>query len=161
MVVTKHHIVVLNPLHPLVFAAHLLRLSPAHRTDRFGSAVCDPFLKQYADRTAEMGTFVMGCLCDDSLRAVVELRPFDPAAPTEAEAAFSVEGPWQSQGLGTALMSHAIAVAPALGICNLIVCRASRNTRMRRIAQRYGGNVVDDQGDCIATIAVETTNAAH
>jgi GNAT superfamily N-acetyltransferase len=159
MLATNCHIALLHPLQPSLLEAHLRRLSPVHRADRFGSLVCDDFLKDYANRSVDMGTVVIGCLCDENLRAVVEIRPFDPVVPINAEAAFSVEEPFQGQGVGTALMSHAISAAPSLGIRKLIVCCASRNMRMRRIAQRYGANVVDDQCDYIAAIAVEAAGA--
>jgi GNAT superfamily N-acetyltransferase len=148
------HLTALQPLSPAIFQGHLQRLGEAARADRFGNHVSDAFLTDYARRTPRMGTHVIGCLVDGDLRAAVEIRLFDPATRACAEAAFSVEEPWQSQGVGTALMITAIGYAHAAGIGQLLLCCSARNIRMQRIARRAGARVHCDTGECTATIDV-------
>ncbi len=148
----------LDPVPTALFGRHLQRLTPAHRADRFGGWVSDDFLIDYAERTPLMRTHVIGCLPDGDLRATLEIRPFDPDHPIEAEAALSIEEAWQSQGLGTALVAEARSYALSLGIGELVLCYTARNTRMRRIAERATTDIVWDDAYCIARLPITSAS---
>ena len=94
---------------------HLLRLDPESRRRRFSGAVGDDFIAQHARSIGEFGTVVYGFFLDGTLRGAAELRPAAPFA-REAEAAFSVEQPWQSHGVGTVLLEHVLLAARNRGI---------------------------------------------
>ena len=79
------------------FAAHLIRLDPETRYNRFGLQVSDDYLENYAELCFKPGALVYGCFEDGMVRGAAELRTFEaPGKPLHrnAEAAFSVETPW-------------------------------------------------------------------
>jgi GNAT superfamily N-acetyltransferase len=93
------------------FRDHLLRLDPDSRRFRFGSPVNAYFIDQYASRAIAPDSIVHGMFIDGTLRAVSELRPFGRPFPLDAEAALSVERPWQDRGVGSALLERTILAA--------------------------------------------------
>src|SRR6185295_18038910 len=83
---------------------HLLRLDQESRRNRFGGAVSDEFIRNYTELSLGLDAVMHGFFVDGTLRGVAELRPIGGGTPDEAEAAFSIEKPWQSNGVGTALL---------------------------------------------------------
>src|SRR5579859_2106727 len=81
-----------------VYGDHLLRLDPASRRNRFGGAVADAFVHHHAEQAFDTANVIYGFFADGVLRGAAELRPFGFG---QAEAAFSIEKPWQSHGVGT------------------------------------------------------------
>ena len=82
------------------FRDHLLRLDNDSRHSRFGGGVADEFIRNYVGTTFGLSVVVHGFFVDGTLRGAAELRPLGPAFAREAEAAFSIEAPWQSHGVG-------------------------------------------------------------
>src|SRR5262249_14015139 len=82
------------------YGDHLPRLDEVSRRNRFGGTVGDYFIRRHAEHAFEPENVLYGFLADGVLRGVAELRPFSPHAH-QAEAAFSIERPWQSHGVGT------------------------------------------------------------
>src|SRR5436305_6321552 len=78
---------------------HLLRLDAESRRNRFGGAVSDDFIINYIELSLGLDAVLHGFFVDGTLRGVAELRPLERE---EAEAAFSIETPWQSHGVGSA-----------------------------------------------------------
>jgi GNAT superfamily N-acetyltransferase len=136
-----------------VFAAHLLRLEPGSRHDRFTGGVSDQFIVDYARHALRPGSVVHGWFVDGTLRAAAELHPYGPRAPALAEAAFSVEGPFQNSGVGTELMGRTILAARNRGIRLLHVRCVVDNKRMQAIARRYGAELRFELGDVIGELA--------
>src|SRR5262249_44725081 len=95
---------------------HLLRLDAESRRNRFGLALAGQLIEAYVDSPTWSGAVMHGFLVDGVLRGVAELKPFGAAFPTEAEAAFSVEKPWQSHGVGSALLARTLLAARNRGI---------------------------------------------
>jgi GNAT superfamily N-acetyltransferase len=87
-----------------VYGKHLLRLDAESRRNRFGGAVSGEFIPRYAESAALSDVIIYGFFVDDVLRGAAELRLLERAG--DAEAALSVEKPWQSRGVGTALLER-------------------------------------------------------
>jgi GNAT superfamily N-acetyltransferase len=122
---------------------HLLRLDPESRHRRFSGAVGDDFVAQHARSIGDFGTVVYGFFLDGTLRGAAELRPASPFA-REAEAAFSVEQPWQSHGVGTVLLEH---VLTALAM----QCLAD-NRRMQQLARKFAAEFKFDFGSVVGEV---------
>src|SRR5262245_37757186 len=101
----------LSPQNMHLLPEHLLRLEIESRRSRFGHAASDRLVLDYAARIDCSNTAVLACFIDGQMRGAAELRSLDATWCATAEAAFSIERPWQGRGLGTALMSRVIATA--------------------------------------------------
>src|SRR5204862_2241782 len=86
------------------------------RRNRFGGAVADEFIENYIELSRGLDTVMHGYFVDGTLRGVAELRPFGKEFAHEAEAAFSIEQPWQSHGVGSALLERTLLAARNRGI---------------------------------------------
>ena len=85
---------------------HLLRLDAESRRNRFGGAVSDEFIANYAELSPGLDAVMHGFFVEGVLRGVAELRPLGDGFAREAEAAFSIEKPWQSHGVGSAARAY-------------------------------------------------------
>ena len=90
---------------------HMLRLDFESRHSRFGGGVSDDFIRNYVDLSMSLDTVVHGFFLDGVLRGAAELRPLGLRLPQQAEAAFSVEKRWQSDGVGSALLRRTLLSA--------------------------------------------------
>src|SRR5262245_21156205 len=102
-----------------LYRDHVLRLDGASRRSRFGGTASDEFSRNYVDLSLALEAVVIGFFVDGTLRGAAELRPLGSALAREAEAAVSVEGPWQSQGVGSALLERVLLAARNRGIRRL------------------------------------------
>jgi GNAT superfamily N-acetyltransferase len=118
------------------YADHLLRLDPASRRNRFGGAVADLFIRHHAQAAFERGNVIYGFFTDGKLRGVAELRPF-PHGAERAEAAFSIERPWQSHGVGTELLDRVLLAARNRGVKQLHITCLVENERMQQLARKF------------------------
>jgi GNAT superfamily N-acetyltransferase len=137
------------------FRAHLLRLDPESRANRFGTPVSDYFIERYAAHALGADSIVHGYFVDGILRGCGELRGFRALAPHAAEAAFSIEKPFQNNGVGSALMGRTILAARNRGIKKLFMNCLSHNHPMQAIARKYHADLKFESGDVVA----EITNA--
>ncbi len=137
------------------FREHLLRLDPESRANRFGTPVTDYFIDQYAAHALCSDAIVHGYFVDGTLRGCAELRGLNTLAPSEAEAAFSIEKAFQNNGVGSALMGRTILTARNRGIKKLYMNCLSRNHPMQAIARKYHADLKFEAGDVVA----EITNA--
>jgi len=134
------------------FGQHLLRLDSESRRMRFAHAVSDAFIKDYASRMHHMGSIVYGYFEDGELRAAAELRKLDAFWGEEAEAAFSVERPWQNRGIGTELMGRVIRAARNRGVKHLYMSCLAENTKMQAIARKHDAMLRFERGDVMGEI---------
>jgi hypothetical protein len=67
---------------------HLLRLDAESRRNRFGGAVSDEFIANYAELSPGLDAVMHGFFVEGVLRGVAELRPLGDGFAHEAEAAF-------------------------------------------------------------------------
>ena len=131
---------------------HLLRLDPESRRARFGHAVSDQFIADYAGHSAIVPCIIYGLFTGAELRAAAELRKLGDTWGKEAEAAFSVEAPWQDQGLGTELMGRLIRSARNRGVHQLFVTCLADIRKMQRIARKHSATLRYAHGDVLGEI---------
>ena len=135
------------------FREHLLRLDSESRANRFGTPVTDYFIEQYSARALGADSIIHGFVVDGILRGCGELRGFQTLAPRAAEAAFSIEKPFQNNGVGSALMGHTILAARNRGVKKLFMNCLSHNHPMQAIARKYHADLKFEAGDVVAEIA--------
>jgi GNAT superfamily N-acetyltransferase len=140
------------------FRDHLLRLDKQSRRLRFAHSVSDIFIEDYASRMAEFGSIVYGYVLDGRVRAAAELRKLGDAWGEEAEAAFSVEPPFQDQGIGTQLMGRIVRAARNRGLRRLYMSCLAENSRMQSIARKHDAELRFEFGEVIGEILPETPN---
>ena len=138
------------------FCEHLLRLDPDNRRMRFAHAVSDSFIKDYADRMSDLGSIIYGGFdTKGALRASAELRKLGPDWNTSAEAAFSVETPYQDRGLGTLLMGRIIRSARNRGVQHLYMSCLAENAAMQTIAKKHSASLRFEYGEVVGDIIPE------
>ncbi|MFA9442075.1 MAG: N-acetyltransferase family protein [Hyphomicrobium sp.] len=140
------------------FRDHLLRLDKENRRMRFAHGVSDAFVEDYAARMSEIGALVYGYFVDGEVRAAAELKKLGIAWGREGEAAFSVEQPWQEQGIGTELMGRVIRAARNRGVQHLCVSCLAENAKMRTIASKHEAELRFEYGEVIGEIIPEGPN---
>jgi hypothetical protein len=128
---------------------HLLRLDPESRRNRFGGAVSDEVIESYVPTACTLDSVIHGFFVDGVLRGAAELRPF---GEHEAEAAFSIENPWQSHGVGSALLERTLLVARNRGIKLLHMCCLAENQRMQQLAKKFDAELKFDFGSVVGEV---------
>lgn len=134
--------------------AHLLRLGPHERHLRFGGYLSDEAVRRYCRQVEWWKSHLVG-LIDDAgeLRAVGEARLRRDGWVREADLAFSVETPFQGEGLGTELFHRLLTYARNRGVARVFITSLPGNARMRRIAKRFGLSIrCDGADDCSGRI---------
>jgi GNAT superfamily N-acetyltransferase len=135
---------------------HLLRLDPESRRNRFGGAVSDEFIENFVELTLGLDAVIHGFFVDGMLRGAAELRTLGPALGHEAEAAFSIEKPWQSHGVGSELLERTLLAARNRGIKLLHMACLVNNARMIELARKFEAELKFDFGSVIGEV-----EAAH
>lgn len=131
---------------------HLLRLDPDSRHTRFSGAVADEVVARHAATADEAGVVVHGFFVDGTLRGAAELRRLGPVFSSEAEAAFSIEKPWQSHGIGTALLERTLLSARNRGIKSLHMHCLADNRRMQQLARKFEADLTFDFGSVVGEV---------
>ena len=132
---------------------HLLRLDAESRQSRFGCGVADSFIRGYVTTTFALNAAVHGFWADGVLRGAAELRPLGPAFDREAEAAFSIEAPWQSLGVGSSLLDRTLLAARNRGIKRLHMACLADNRRMQELARKFAAELSFDFGSVVGEVA--------
>jgi GNAT superfamily N-acetyltransferase len=133
------------------YGDHLLRLDAASRRNRFGGGVGDNYIRGHAERAFEPDNVIYGFLADGILRGVAELRRFGPTAD-QAEAAFSIERPWQSHGVGTELLDRTLLAARNRGIKQLHITCLVENQRMQQLARKFDAELRRDEDSVVGEV---------
>jgi GNAT superfamily N-acetyltransferase len=131
---------------------HLLRLDQDSRRRRFSGGVTDEFIARHAASAQDIGVVVHGFFVDGVLRGAAELRPFGSPFAREGEAAFSVEQPWQSQGVGSLLLQRTLLSARNRGIKSLQMHCLGDNRRMQQLARKFEANLHFDFGGVVGAV---------
>jgi GNAT superfamily N-acetyltransferase len=131
---------------------HLLRLDSESRRNRFGGAVSDEFIRNYIELSLGLDAVLHGFFVDGALRGVAELRPIGGGTPDEAEAAFSIEKPWQNNGVGTALLERTLLAARNRGIKLLHMACLANNRRMIDLAKKFEAELKFDFGSVVGEV---------
>jgi GNAT superfamily N-acetyltransferase len=126
------------------YRAHLLRLDPQSRRNRFSGGVSDHFINNYVDLTGGLDAVVHGFFVDDVMHGAAELRALGTGFPREAEAAISVEQPWQSHGVGSALLRRTLLAARNRGFRLLHMACLADNARMQQLARKFDADLSFD-----------------
>jgi GNAT superfamily N-acetyltransferase len=132
---------------------HLLRLDSDSRRNRFAGAVSDQFIANYIELSFGLDAVIHGFFVDGTLRGVAELRPLGKSFADEAEAAFSIEQPWQSNGVGSALLERTLLAARNRGIKFLHMACLADNKRMQQLARKYEAELSFDFSSVVGEVA--------
>jgi GNAT superfamily N-acetyltransferase len=134
------------------YADHLLRLDAESRANRFGGAVSDEFITNYVGTIGSLDAVIHGFFVDGIMRGAAELRPLGPKLPDEAEAAFSIEQPWQSHGVGSALLDRTLLAARNRSIKLLHMSCLAHNKRMQQLARKFDAELSFDFGSVVGEL---------
>ena len=132
---------------------HLLRLDADSRRNRFAGAVSDEFVHNYADLSFRIDAVIHGFFVDGALRGTAELRPIGLPITREAEAAFSIEKPWQSHGVGSMLLERTLLTARNRGLKFLHMACLADNKRMQQLARKYEAELSFDFSGVVGEVA--------
>ena len=138
---------------------HLLRLDPASRRNRFGGVVSDERIRNHVDSSILLDAVIHGFIVDGTLRGAAELRPNGSWLSGEAEAAFSVEKPWQSHGVGSELLGRTLLAARNRGIKMLQMNCLADNRRMQQLARKFDADLRFDFGSVVGEVISPRANA--
>lgn len=136
-----------------LYRDHLLRLDAESRHSRFGGGVSDEFIHNYVGTTFGLSAIVHGFFVDGMLRGAAELRPLGPGFAREAEAALSIEQPWQSHGVGSALLDRTLLAARNRSIKTLHMACLANNRRMQELARKFAAELSFDFGGVVGEVA--------
>lgn len=131
---------------------HLLRLDRDSRHRRFSGAVSDEVIARHAATIDDTGVVMYGFFVDRVLRGAAELRHEGSLFSHQAEAAFSIEQPWQSHGVGTELLDRTLLTARNRGIRNLRMNCLPENQRMQQLARKFDAEFSFDFGSVVGEV---------
>ena len=131
---------------------HLLRLDHESRHRRFSGAVADEVIARHAATASGLGVVVYGFFVDGVMRGAAELRQSGSLFSHEAEAAFSIEQPWQSHGVGTELLERTLLSARNRGIKSLRMDCLAENRRMQQLARKFDAEFSFDFGSVVGEV---------
>jgi GNAT superfamily N-acetyltransferase len=134
------------------YREHVLRLDPQSRHSRFGGGVSNEFVEKYVDLSTTLDAIVHGCFIYGELRGAAELRPLGVGFPRQAEAALSVEKPWQSHGVGSALLRRTLLAARNRGFRLLHMACLAENHRMQQLARKFDAELSFDFGSVVGEV---------
>lgn len=140
------------------FEAHLLRLDVESRRNRFGGAVSETFLRDYAARAFALDGVIFGYVEDGELRAAGELRVLTDDVEREAEAAFSVEADWRRRGVASGLFQRIIDAARNRRIKRILVICLPNNQGMRALARKFDGEIERLGADMLGVVTTPRAN---
>lgn len=140
------------PFEIHAYRDHLLRLDHESRRNRFCGGIADDVIQSYAATTRGPDVVVHGFFVDGVLRGAADLRIIRPLERKEAEAAFSIEKPWQSRGVGSALLERTLLCARNRGIKHLHVSCLPHNSRMQELARKFDAEIKCDFDTALGTM---------
>jgi GNAT superfamily N-acetyltransferase len=127
---------------------HLLRLDAESRRNRFGGAIADDMIRTHAATAHSSNVIIHGFVVDGVLRGAADLRILG----REAEAALSIEKPWQSHGIGSALLERSLLAARNRGSKLFHLYCLVENQHMRQLARKFNAEVAFDFDTAIGKI---------
>jgi GNAT superfamily N-acetyltransferase len=136
-----------------IYRDHLLRLDADSRRNRFAGSVSDEFVHDYADLSFSIDAVIHGFFVDGTLRGAAELRPIGLPMTREAEAAFSIEKPWQSHGVGSMMLERTLLAARNRGLKFLHMACLADNKRMQQLARKYEAELSFDFSSIVGEVA--------
>ena len=140
------------PGETAAYGDHLLRLDHESRHRRFSGAVADEVIVRHAATANGLGVVVYGFFVDGVMRGAAELRQNGSLFSHDAEAAFSIEKPWQSHGVGTELLERTLLSARNRGINSLRMDCLAENRRMQQLARKFDAEFSFDFGSVVGEV---------
>jgi len=131
---------------------HLLRLDHESRVRRFSGAVSEEFIARHAASANGLRVVVHGFFVAGILRGAAELRALGSIFARDGEAAFSIEQPWQSHGVGTGLLERTLLSARNRGIKSLQMHCVAENERMQQLARKFDADLKFDFGSVVGEV---------
>ena len=131
---------------------HLLRLDPESRRNRFSGSVADETIRSFAATARGPDVIVHGFFVEGVLRGAADLHIVRPLGLRLAEAAFSIERPWQSHRVGSALLERTLLSARNRGVKQVQVSCLPQNKRMQRLARKFEAALTVDYDAIIGTM---------
>ncbi len=141
------------------FEAHLLKLDDADRRARFSGKVGDEVVRAYAAGIDWTTACLLGCFDGQTLCAVAELHA-DFGLPSRAslsrggEFAVTVAPAYRNRGVGSELLRRTILLARNRMIGRLHMICLIDNQPMRRMADKFHGQLDFEDGQVWAKLAV-------
>jgi GNAT superfamily N-acetyltransferase len=137
---------------------HLLRLDSASRHSRFGDGVSDDFVREFAGLSFSLDAVLHGFFVDGVIRGAAELSRSGAPFSRQAEAAISVEKPWQSHGVGTALLRRTLLTARNRCYRLLQMACLAENRRMQQLARKFDAELSFDFGSVVGEVESRRAN---
>ena len=134
------------------YREHLLRLDQESRHRRFSGAVSDEVIAHHATSTSRLDVVVYGFFVDGVLRGAAELRVTGSLFARQGEAAFSIEQPWQSQGVGSQLLERTLLSARNRGVKLLRMDCLAENHRMQQLARKFDAELTLEFGSVVSVV---------
>jgi GNAT superfamily N-acetyltransferase len=131
---------------------HLLRLDLESRRNRFSGSIADEAIRSFAATARGPDVIVHGFFVDGVLRGAADLHIVRPLDLRLAEAAFSIERPWQSRHVGSALLERTLLSARNRGVKQVQVSCLPQNKRMQRLADKFEATFAVDSDAIIGTM---------
>jgi len=135
-----------------LYRDHLLRLDADSLRTRFGTAVTHDVIERHAAGAIGPGALVIGFLIEGILHGAAELRRLGSPLSHAGEIALSVEKPWQSHGVGSALLARTLLAASNRGITALQMRCLADNRRMRDLAAKFDATLSFDTDGVIGEV---------
>jgi len=132
-----------------LYREHLLRLDADSRNNRFGGAVSDDYIRDHVESCFPCAV-IHGFFVKGVLRGAAELQP--SSSPQEAEAAISIEKPWQSHGVGSELLARTLLSARNRSITSLRMACLADNRRMQDLARKFHAELSFDFGGVVGQV---------
>jgi GNAT superfamily N-acetyltransferase len=132
-----------------LYCAHLLRLDPESRRNRFGGTVSDDYIRSFAQPSNLVCAVMHGFFVGGVMRGIAELRPLPR---DEAETALSVEKQWQGRGVGATLLKRTLVTARSRGTKLLHISCLPENRRMQRLARKFNADLKVRSGGVTGTL---------
>ncbi len=139
--------------HTEAYRDHLLQLDPDSRRSRFAGVVSDEFVCRYARLAFGLDSIIHGFFVDGTLRGAAELRQIGTPLAREAESAFSIERPWQSHGVGSALLERTLLAARNRGVKFLHMACLADNKRMQQLARKFDAELSFDFASVVGEVS--------
>jgi RimJ/RimL family protein N-acetyltransferase len=136
------------------FQTHLLKLDDADRRARFSGNVADEVVIAYAASVDWTAACLLGCFDGKQLCAVAELHADFNLPARGGEFAVTVAPAYRNRGIGSELLRRTILMARNRMIGKLHMICLIDNQPMRRMADKFHGQLDFEDGQVWAKLAI-------
>ena len=137
---------------PITIAIICCGWMPRPAATASAARLSDERIREHVKSSILLDAVIHGFFVDGVLRGAAELRPIGSRFSGEAEAAFSVEKPWQSHGMGSELLSRTLLAARNRSMKFLQMNCLADNRRMQQLARKFDADLRFDFGSVIGAV---------